>query len=260
MKKLFLVVLYKTLIKDSKTCQFIKFSDLLCDEANTIYIWDNSPTDINSEFSAQNFFYNERIVFKHTPENVSLAKIYNTVIKEFSSYDAIQIFDQDSYIRKNNYNEYLNKILVNHDEIGIFLPKIYLKDKLYSPGLFFIKGFHFKDVSIGVNVNRFYTAITSGMIIKNSFLKDNNLCFNEKLQLYCIDTDFFCRCRKVDCRFYVFDVDFVHELSEENLSIDEKKRRRKIQIAGTKIIYEHNLFCKLFVYLYELLLRITKRI
>ena len=49
MKKLFLVVLYKTLIKDSKTCQFIKSSDLLCDEDNTIYIWDNSPTDINSD-------------------------------------------------------------------------------------------------------------------------------------------------------------------------------------------------------------------
>lgn len=260
MKKIFLVVLYKTLIQDSKTCQFIKSSDLLCDEDNTVYIWDNSPTNINTESQVFSFFKFSNVIFKHTPENVSLAKVYNTVIREYSSYDAIQIFDQDSYIEINNYNDYLNQLLIQQDDINVFLPKIYSGDSLYSPGLFFIKGFHFRKLSDGINKHRLYTAITSGMFLRLKWILENNLSFNEELQLYCIDTDFICKCRVLDSSFFVMGVDFYHDLSEENLSINEKKERRRLQIDGTKKIYKDNIFCFVLVKLYEFLLKVFRRL
>ena len=260
MKKIFLVVIYKTLIPESKTCQFIKTMNLLGNKNNVVYIWDNSPDKINSIESMRDFFAFENICFTHTPQNISLAKIYNTVIDKFSHFDAIQIFDQDSYIRKVGYDRYLDSIFLEYDKINIFLPKIYSNNTIYSPGIFFIKGFHFRRIKDGINKNRFFTCITSGMMLKIKWIQEKKLVFNEELQLYCIDTDFICKYRKVDSSFFVMDIDFSHDLSEDMLTVEEKKNRRRVQLDGTKIIYKNNFFCKFLIGIYESLLKLTKRI
>ena len=260
MKKIFLVVIYKSLISESKSCQFIKDMNLLANKNNVVYIWDNSPDKINSIESMRDFFAFENIYFSHTPQNISLAKIYNTVIDKFSHFDAIQIFDQDSYIKKVDYDRYIDCIFSENENLNVFLPRIYSNNKLYSPGIFFIKGFHFKKVELGINKNRLYTGVTSGMMLRIKWLKEKKLVFNEELQLYCIDTDFICKCRKLDSSFFVFDVDFIHDLSEDSLTVEEKKIRRRIQIEGTRIIYKNNFFCNFLIRIYEFLLKLTKRI
>ena len=82
----------------------------------------------------------------------------------FFSFHIAQILLTEDEI--NNYNDYLNQLLIQQDDINVFLPKIYSGDSLYSPGLFFIKGFHFRKLSDGINKHRLYTAITSGMFLR----------------------------------------------------------------------------------------------
>lgn len=260
MKKIFLVVLYKQKISESKTCISLKENNIQNFNENKIVVWDNSPEVINFQKIANEFFNSETIEFKHTPENLSLSKIYNNVIDNNQDFDFIQILDQDSKIIKENYNSYLNQVFIANSNINIFLPKIYSNQKLYSPGKFFIKGWHFKEINLGINKSRLYTAITSGLCIRLDFLRKTKIRFNEDLSLYCIDTDFIYRVRKFDSRFYVLDLNFIHDLSESSLTDIEKKKRRKVQIEGLEIIYKNNLFCKFLVFIYKELLIKTGRI
>ena len=140
MKKIFLVVLYKQKISESKTCISLKENNIQNFCENKIIVWDNSPEAINSQKIANEFFNSETIEFKHTPENLCLSKIYNAVIDNNQDFDFIQILDQDSKIIRENYNSYLNQVFNVNSNINIFLPKIYSNQKLYSPGKFFIKG------------------------------------------------------------------------------------------------------------------------
>lgn len=260
MKKIFLVVLYKQKISESKTCISLKENNIQNFCENKIIVWDNSPEAINSQKIANEFFNSETIEFKHTPENLSLSKIYNAVIDNNQDFDFIQILDQDSKIIRENYNSYLNQVFNENSNINIFLPKIYSNQKLYSPGKFFIKGWHFKEINFGLNKYRFYTAITSGLCIRLHFLRKTKIRFNEDLSLYCIDTDFIYKVRKFDSRFYVLNLNFIHDLSESSLTEEEKKQRRKVQIEGLKILYKKTFLCKLFVFIYQQLLKITGRI
>lgn len=242
MKKLFLIVLYKQKISESKTCISLKENNIQNFNENKIVVWDNSPEVINSQKIANEFFNSETIEFKHTPENLSLSKIYNAVIDNNQDFDFIQILDQDSKIIKENYNSYLNQVFNENSNTNIFLPKIYSNQKLYSPGKFFIKGWHFKEINFGINKSRLYTAITSGLCIRMDFLRKTKIRFNEDLSLYCIDTDFIYRVRKFDSRFYILDLNFIHDLSEDSLTEEEQKQRRKVQIEGLKILYKKNKF------------------
>ncbi len=260
MKKLFLIVLYKQKISESQTCISLKENNIQNSSENKIVIWDNSPQKINSLENAKEFFNSENINFIHTPQNVSLSKIYNKAIQENPAFDFIQLFDQDSKIVKENYNSYLNEVFEDNPKINVFLPKIFSGKKMYSPGKFFIKGWHFKNINFGINKSRFYTAITSGLCVRLDFLKKTKIKFNEELHLYCIDTDFIYQVRKIDCRFFVFDLNFIHDLSEDNLTNEEKKERRKLEIEGLKTLYKKHRFCTFLVLCQQLLLRITKKL
>ena len=160
----------------------------------------------------------------------------------------------------DNNSSYLNQVFIANSNINIFLPKIYSNQKLYSPGKFFIKGWHFKEINFGINKSHLYTAITSGLCIRLNFLRKKKIRFNEDLSLYCIDTDFIYKVRKFDSNFFVFDLNFIHDLSESSLTDIEKKKRRKVQIEGLEIIYKNNLFCKFLVFIYKELLIKTGRI
>ena len=261
MKKLFLIVLYKSKIRDSQICKSIVKNKLQTFSENHFLIWDNSPDKINTASDCGIFFKTKNIDFHHTAQNISLAKIYNYAFDEYSDFDAIQIFDQDSEIKKDCYDDYLNEIFFKNQNIPVFLPKIFVNGRLYSPGkLKICRGHHFSDLPFGVNKHRFYTAIMSGTVVRPTFLKEHGIRFNEDLTLYCIDTDFFNKCRKVDPHFFVMDIDFNHELSEASLSVEEKKERRKLQVAGLKVMYKGHGFLLLSVYIYEAALKVLGRI
>lgn len=261
MKKIFLVVIYKCKIEESKTCQFLVSQKILSNPNNIVYIWDNSPTPINTIENITSFFCENNILFNHTPENTSLSKIYNYILSEFRDFDGIQLFDQDSYINKNNYDSYLDNLLSEITETDIFLPKIYAGDLLYSPGkLNICWGRHFKKLENGINQCKNYTAIGSGILFRPKFCIDNKIKFSEKLKLYSVDTDFIYKISSISNKFYVMDLDFKHDLSETSLSESEKKIRRKIQLQGLIVVYEKNFFKRIVTQLYIIVLGIMGKI
>lgn len=257
MKKLFIVVLYKTKLSASNTIKSLKANNIHLFADNVISIWDNSPEKINKTEDSEIFFGTNNVEFNHTPENLSLAKIYNKIINSHSDFDIVQIFDQDSEIIKENYNSYLEKTVVENEDINIFLPKIFSNGKLYSPGKFWIfKGWHYKKINNGLNNDSFYTAITSGVVIRISALKKFNIQFNEELSLYGIDTCFFTDFRKKDNRFFLMNFEFKHDLSESHLQKDEKAIQISKYIEAYKIIAKKNIFKLLLINMYQKILQI----
>lgn len=261
MKKLFIVVLYKTKLSDSNTIKSLKANNIHLFADNIISIWDNSPEKINKKEDCKIFFGSNNVEFNHTPENLSLAVIYNKIINSHFDFDIVQIFDQDSEIRKENYNSYLEKVVSENLDLNVFLPKIFSNGNLYSPGKFWIfKGWHYKKINDGFNKDSFYTAITSGVVIRINSLKKFNVYFNEELSLYGIDTCFFTDFRKKDNSFYLMDFELEHDLSESTLNRETSKKRTKNYLECCKKTARGNLISILLINIYMLFLKILGKI
>ncbi|MCF0126756.1 MAG: glycosyltransferase [Clostridia bacterium] len=249
MIKLFLVVIYKEDVSSCKTLNSFKNIGLYKKSNNKFIVWDNSPDCRNESINLTDFFECNNIEYIHTPENTSLSKLYNLTIRNHNA-DLYCIFDQDSEISRKDYDSYLDSVVSENPDINIFLPQIFVGDKLYSPGRFWIfKGSHYKNLSIGVNKDSKYTAITSGIVIRNAVFKDEGIYFNEELTLYGIDTRFFNDYRKFDNNFFVLDVELSHDLSEEHLSRDERKKR-VINYYDCLFKTENNILVKSLIYFY----------
>lgn len=261
MKKIYLVVLYKTQYSDSQTLRV--FSELCFgkNEKNFFVIWDNSPTSKATLSNLKVFLKTENVAYIHTPENTPLSKVYNFCLDTYSGFEVLVIFDQDTKVARADFDAYLEDVISENSDINIFLPKIYSKSKLYSPGKFWVfKGWHYKKLSIGMHKDRFYTAIMSGTCARIDFLKRHNIRFNENLALYGIDTCFFCDVRKIDSRFYVLDEKPEHSLSENGLNDFDKKVRSRQYISAYKKITRKNYFYLFLISLYEFFLRVIRRI
>lgn len=242
MKKLFIVVLYKENISQCKTLLSFKGIDLFKNQNNFFVIWDNSPGCENEKFLYKDFFCSNNIEYIHTPENISLAKIYNSSIKEHNA-DVYCIFDQDSEITFKNFDNYVDKVLDKNRDINIFLPQVFAGRKLFSPGKSFLShGSHFNKLNSGIHKHRLYTAITSGMIVRHSVFFQKNSWFNEDLNLYGIDFDFFRKYRAIDSKFYLLNFSLNHDLSTFSLSNDEARQRVKMQFDAYLKIFRHNIF------------------
>ncbi len=261
MKKLYLTVLYKTKYSDSQT--LLSFSNLNFgnNKNNFFVVWDNSPESEATIQQLKNFLHTENIEYVHTPKNIALSKIYNICLEKYLDFDFLLIFDQDSKIRRSDFDSYLEKTISENPNINIFLPQIYSESKLYSPGRFWIfKGSHYKNLSVGIHKDKLYTAIMSGTCAKITFLKSNKIRFNEQLSLYGIDTCFFSDVRKIDSRFYVLDEKFGHDLSESHLTSEEKKKRMRVYLEFIFVLNKGNVLKTLIVCMYKLYLKLTRKI
>lgn len=260
MIKLFLIVLYKEKISSCRTFLSFKENKLFLNEHNKFIIWDNSPTAINTVVDCRILAGTENIDFYHTPDNLSLSKIYNFVIKNHEA-DLYCIFDQDSEITRSDYDSYLDEIIYQNPNINVFLPQIYSNESLYSPGRFWIfKGSHYIDIKPGIHEDKKYTAITSGMCIRKKVFFEKNIWFNEDLQLYGIDTCFFNTYRKVDKKFFVLDMVMNHDLSEVSLDATAKKKRIRDYINAYLIIAKRSPIKVLLIKFYKLILKLRKKI
>ena len=261
MKKLYLTVLYKTKYSNSQTLR--SFSELrFGDNKNNFFVvWDNTPESETKIQEIKEFLNTENVEYLHTPDNTALSKVYNSCLEKYSDFDFLMIFDQDSKIIRKDFDFYLEKTISENPNVNIFLPQIYSKNKLYSPGKFWIfKGWHYKKLSAGIHKDKVYTAIMSGTGVRIPFLKKNRITFNEELSLYGIDTCFFSDVRKIDSRFYVLDERLGHDLSENHLSKEDKKKQRRFYLEGTFIMNTKSTFKTLIVYLYELYLKLHGKI
>lgn len=261
MKKLYVVVLYKQKALNSSTLYSFMNLRLGKNPNNFFIIWDNSPYPVTCVSELINLIGTEHIEYIHTPENISLAKIYNNCLDRYSDFDFLLIFDQDSMIIRNDFDLYLEKTINENPDINIFLPPIYLNEKLYSPGRFLVfKGWHYKDLEYGIHKDKLYTAIMSGTCVKISFLHEFNIRFNENLRLYGIDTCFFSEVRKIDKCFYLCDVTFEHNLSESNLHGTALQRQTQLYLEGMFVMHAKSKIKKTILYLYKIYLKIRGKI
>lgn len=260
MKKLYLTVLYKTKYSNSQTLQSFSELHFGSNKNNFFVVWDNSPESETKIQEVKEFLNTENVEYIHTPENIALSKVYNTCLEKYSDFDFLMIFDQDSKIIRKDFDSYLEKTISENPDVNIFLPQIYSKNKLYSPGKFWIfKGWHYKNLSIGIHKDKFYTAIMSGTCVRIDFLKENKITFNEELSLYGIDTCFFSDVRKIDSRFYVLDERLGHDLSESELEKLDKKKRTYSYLEACKKTARKNYFHIFLICLYEIFLKIIGR-
>lgn len=257
MKKLYLVVLYKQKYSDSQTLRSFTEFNFGKNKNNFFVVWDNSPSSKTSGTEIERFLYTENVEYIHTPENTALSKIYNICLDKYYDFDFFLIFDQDSKIMRSDYDSYLEKIILENPEVNIFLPQVYSKNKLYSPGRFWVfKGWHYKNLSLGIHKDKFYTAIMSGTCARIDFLKKYSIRFNENLSLYGIDNCFFMDVRKIDRNFYVLEERLEHDLSENHLTGFSLKEHRRIYLEANFIINKKSFLKTLIVHLYYFYLKI----
>lgn len=233
------VVLFKEPIGKSNTLlSLIKLAEYLNKVNAKVIIWDNSPEKQSiSELERLNFFSNHQ--YFHTPENMSLAKIYNKMYVFNNSYDILMLFDQDSYVEMDYFIK-IQDALEKNPTVNLFLPIIKVEELIASPAdRKFVSGKYWNQLRRGLIKAKDKLAITSGMAISIKYLVTHHPCFNEELNLYGIDTDFMIQYEKRNRYFFVIDYVMEHNLSFfENESMDKKIMRFRDHKKSLKIIFK----------------------
>ena len=239
-----LVCLYNKSIDESNTIQsLLKVSDLIKDAK--IFIWDNSLKKLDSrsfDLLSQHF---KNLRYNHTPENVVLSKVYNSVIEEQINTDSyLVLFDDDSDIPISFFNKLKEQIGLN-PLINLFLPQIYSNAILVSPAKdYLIKTRLIKTLKPGILNSNYVTAINSGMVISNRVFADG-FRYNEKLSFYGTDNFFMRQYAQAYKELVIPDIKIEHDLSFNNSKdIANKIRIFKEIKRANRVIYSQNKFEK----------------
>jgi GT2 family glycosyltransferase len=234
-KILVLVVLYKTIPSHSETLNSL-ISQYLGGSIQLV-IWDNSPERMPQD---EEDILRNKIAFEyiHQSSNTPLSKLYNEVATNFN-FQYILLLDQDSHI-PNNYMATLKTSIHSHPNIELFLPIVKNKEVIVSPGHFqMFKGKHWSSVKYGVLKSQNTLAITSGMCISKRYFNDYNYRFDERLNLYGIDTKFMLDFSKNVDELYVLNLPFKHNSALwSNSSADELIPRFRNLRNAWKIILD----------------------
>lgn len=208
-KLLVLVVLYKKTISTSVTIDRLLLQNKALFDLNLV-IWDNSPEQCPQEEITKLSAAFDRVNYISTPENVWLSKLYNQVLGA-GNYDYALLLDQDSEL-PDYYFDKLNTAIAGFPQISLFLPVVMNNKKLVSPGAFvYFKGKHWKRIKTGLLSSKNVLAITSGMVISSKVMTTHKIKFDERLNLYGIDTSFMLKYSKFEKQLYVLRVKFDHD-------------------------------------------------
>lgn len=251
-----LVCLYNKDIKTSNTIQSLLRASIQTN-STTVIIWDNSTLRMKQD--SINFLSNHfsKFIYKHTPENVVLSKIYNSVIETLDVEDSyLMLCDDDSDIPECFFEILENQINLN-PSVNLFLPQIYSDSILVSPAKdYLIKTKLINDLQPGTLLSRCTTAINSGMVISNRFFK-NGFRYDEDLRFYGTDNYFMIEYAKANKNLVVLDVRFIHSLSFNTTGdIKNKLRIFRENRRANKIIYKKNFFKRQIVLVNNLLVAI----
>lgn len=238
-----LVCLYNKDIQTSNTIKSLLKANILTN-STSIIIWDNSTLRLEQDSIdyLRNHFL--KFIYKHTPENVVLSKIYNSVIDTLDGQNSyLMLCDDDSDIPECFFEILENQIHLN-PSINLFLPQIFSESILVSPAKdYLITTKLIKDLQPGTLLSRSITAINSGMVISNRFFKDG-FRYNEDLRFYGTDNYFMIQYAKANEKLVVLDVSFIHSLSfNATGDIKNKLRIFRENRRANKIIYK-NFFLK----------------
>lgn len=244
-----LICLYNKDVSESATLQsLLNLKDFIDD--STIFIWDNSIEVINpvSLIFLKNNFKN--LIYKHTPENVVLSKLYNNVIERLEDDSYLMVCDDDSSIPERFF-DVLEEQIKCFPAMDLFLPQIYSHSTLVSPAKdYLIKTGFIKNIQPGLLSSSFTTAINSGMVVSNRFFK-KGFRYDERLRFYGTDNYFMNKYAQYNKDLVVLDIEFTHSLSFNDSSDVKNKLRifKEIKRANT-IIYSKQ-FCKRQIVLFN---------
>lgn len=233
MRKLLITVLYKTAPEASETLRSLVAGagELYADDV--LYLADNSPQPQDTSFADSHLPC--RVAYRHSPENLSLAAIYNRAVSEFPGQDFLFLFDQDSGFGGDYFRETEAAAAVRPD-VNLFVPLIRQGTTVVSPGHFhYFKGRYWSEARYGAVPAKNTVAIASGMAIRMKYLKGFG-GFEERLQLYGIDSNFMIRYSRDNALFYVLKAPFNHDLSDFNSESRETRLRRFRDFSRASLI------------------------
>lgn len=217
-----------------------------------IALFDNSPEHPAEEDLA---FIRENsgwISYTHFPENASLAKIYNLGIRLGREGDFMLLLDQDSAFDTGFFSALL-QAQATHPEIDLFLPLVKYERQIVSPGKWNgYKGRYIKSISAGPVLSKGMTAVASGMFIRYRYLLADFPGFDERFQLYGIDTNFMQHYASERRFFFLLPYQLDHELALYAEEAAERKIFRFQEFAkGSLLLTGKNglLKWKCFVFL-----------
>lgn len=208
-KLIVLVVLYKKKISESPTISHLLLQNRALFEVELV-IWDNSPEPSPEQEVSGLAGEFDKFQYISSPENVWLSKLYNQVLRS-NTYDYALLLDQDSEFPEFYFDK-LKIAVLGFPHISLFLPIVMNNRKVVSPGSFvYFKGKHWEKIKTGLISSKNVLAITSGMVISVKVFLAHQMEFDERLNLYGIDTSFMLRFSKFEKQLYVLRIKFDHD-------------------------------------------------
>jgi len=233
-----LIVFYNKQLSQSVAFQTLhdKIDNPSIDLAIKLVIWNNSPS---VSIDKGDYAYYEGM-------NSTLPKIYNNIARKYltAEDDYLMISDDDTDYSNFHFNE-LTKIIQSYSRqtTGVFIPKLYSSKQLVSPGTrVFFKGKYIDDIPSGLTKSKNLLAMNSGLIISYSCMKKMPLLFDERLNFYGTDSDFFIRYENYFTHLYVLPFCLQHDLSENNNDIERALFRKNDNLHALNIIFSNRSF------------------
>lgn len=208
-------------------------------------LWDNSVNGFNVEVIEA-----KSVHYFHTGQNISLAIAYNKIISTIDS-DYYWILDDDSLIDES-FIEAINTAIAS--DVNVACPKIFFHNTMISPGhLKGVRGKLIESSLLEVNYEHYgLISMMSGTLINRQITA--LIKFNERLNLYGVDTDFYLNCSKLNVPIYLLDHVLIHSSALREITDTEKHIARLENLFSSKwIIFESYKFAKIRLLSYTML-------
>lgn len=146
----------------------------------------------------------------HTPENRALSKIYNSNAAAMGDYDVLVLLDQDTHL-DDRYFQVLASAMDAAPDVQVFLPIVRSGERIVSPGSYFmVKGKHWTKAKPGLRSSRGVVAISSGLAVRRAYLERWPKTFDERMNLYGIDTAFMLDHARREASIFIIDHELQH--------------------------------------------------
>lgn len=234
----YIVIVYNKLLSSSATICSLRAVAASLFRAR-ITIWDNS---IGADYRDQNLRLAQELLgemtFAYLPclTNMGLAEVYNRVIAT-SDAEVFCILDDDSAL-PSDYFEEIQKVQLSAYATRLVLPRVLSKGRIYSPAKrWMFLGYHPHSIKSGSQPARNCLAVASGMLVSRA-VYDEVGPFNERLNLYGIDTDYLVRYQKKFRFLLILEAQIQHSLAMlDGPNLHERRRRILRSVIALRQVY-----------------------
>lgn len=201
-----------------------------------ILVWDNSPQPIY-DFEA---IQCDSLLYRSTPENLGLSKIYNLVISDYLHFEEhLLLLDQDTML-PTSFLASADREITHHPDIDLFLPMIQANGNWVSPLDYFLGwGRYWIAPRKGRIKSRGICAINSGMIISGRYLQGDVVkpIYDEAIAFYGSDTQFMLDFSERRDELFVLDIKLGHDLSFFSGAVTERAKKFTAMRMAYRQIY-----------------------